>query len=268
MARRLWILLFGCAIPTWGCSYVSPPEYQPGAGHSYCAELRRSSHAFVYINTPAMLVLAGATIGFGYLASHFTNDPNATHFFKRHMAAFFFVVAVVSGVVAAYARSRADANSRAASEVQAAMVAKDDRVKYDLCLEAASKCDGSRTDSSAAVSAMASEQAKKTSVATADLADVVRKSADAKAKGAEAAENAAVATEQVLDVVTKTLAADKMTAAKKEIEGATEAIQTSKTSAAVAKSTAQDAKEAAAKVQEKLKGNSGNVPPKAEAPGQ
>lgn len=247
-------------LATTACGYVTPPEYAPGAGHKYCAALLESSRSFVNVNTPTYLTLAAVTVGFGYFASHFTNDPKAEKFLARHIAAFFFVGALVAGVIATYAHGRADAGSRAASEIQAAMIAKDDRVKFDLCLEAASKWDGSRTDSSAAVSAMASEQAKKTKVAAVDLVEAVQKSADAKERNAEASETAAVAAERVLDAVTKTLPAEKQSAAKGDIESAKQAIQSAKTSAAVAKTTAKAAKDAANKAQEKMNEGSEDAP--------
>ncbi|MCC6902353.1 MAG: hypothetical protein IT377_25505 [Polyangiaceae bacterium] len=270
-SRGVWgtAAVAASAVATAACGYVTPPEYSPGAGHKYCAALLESSRSFVNINTPTFLTLAAVTIGFGYLASHFTNDPKAERFIERHVAAFFFVGAMVAGIVATYAHGRADAGSRAASEVQAAMIAKDDRVKFGLCLEAASKWDGSRTDASAAVSAIALDQAKKSSVATIDLAEAVQKTADAREKNAEASETAAVAAGRVLDAVTKAMPADKQTAAKGELESAKEAVQAAKTSAAVAKSSAKDAKAAAVKAQEKAKATEGDPDslPKPPGPG-
>ena len=127
-------LLF-CASVTTGCG-VRPPSYQAGVAHGYCAALLESARWFVNVDTPLYLVFACLTVGLGYLTSQFSNDPQGPNLLAKHRASLVFVLALVSGILGVYFRSRADAASRAAADIQVAMIAPGERTRYDMCLEA------------------------------------------------------------------------------------------------------------------------------------
>jgi hypothetical protein len=132
---------------------------------------------YIAVNTPAYIVLLVFGVILGGMGLY-SNDSNRKRWFMRHLGTIFGLLAVSCGVGAVYTQSRADAASRAASEVEQALIARSDRIQYELCLDVTSRWDNSRTASTAAVSAVAAEKADRVSEAASDLIEAIEASAE------------------------------------------------------------------------------------------
>jgi hypothetical protein len=186
------VFLFGC-VPT-------VPLYDSvtgTTGHQYCADFLRYTHACVSSTTFLYLFCLCVAVVLGFLAAQLNNDPNGATTFAKHRSSFLFVVAAVAGILGAYFHSRADAASVAAADIEAALTARKDFKKYQMCLVAASKWDGSRSEALDAANAMASD---KNSSGTAQLTDAMEASEGARSKALEAIDKSNRAVQSLLQL--------------------------------------------------------------------
>jgi hypothetical protein len=127
-------------------------------GHEFCSDFLRYAHACVSSATFIYLFCVCTAVVLGFLAAQLNNDPTGSTTFAKHRSTFLFVVAAVAGILGAYFHSRADAASVAAADIENALATRRDFRKYQLCLGAASKWDGSRSEALDAAYAIASDK--------------------------------------------------------------------------------------------------------------
>jgi len=217
------------------CASPTPPRYESGSGYEYCSSVLEVARHYIAINTPVYIVLLIFGVILGGMGLY-SNDSNRKRWFMRHLGTIFGLVAVSCGVGAVYTQSRADAASRAASEVEQALIARKDRVQYELCLDIAARWDNSRTASTAAVSSMAVEKADRVTEATSDLVDALKESANSDEDNAEAADQTSEAVEELLDALRESGAvteesAEKVDKAKEKLRSARKNVKSAKQSA-------------------------------------
>jgi len=189
-----------------GCG-VTPPIYPSPAASNYCTDFLRFAHSCAAGNTAGFLICLCTTVTAGFLAAQLNNDQARDSFLRKNQSTFLFVVAVLAGVLGAYFHSRADAASGAAADVQVAMMNRDEGKRYDLCLGAASRWDGSLSRSLDAANAAAP---KADSNGTYQLADAVEKSGVVRGRLIHATESQAQVTRTLLDALEKAIPPAKM----------------------------------------------------------
>jgi len=194
------------ALGTPGCG-VTPPIYPSPAAGNYCTDFLRFAHSCAAGNTAGFLICLCVTVASGFLAAQLSNDQARASFFRKNQSTFLFVIAVLCGILGAYFHSRADAASSAAAEVQVALMNRDEGKRYDLCLGAASRWDGSLSRSlDAANTAVPKAEAK----GTYQLADAVEKSGEVRGRIIRATESQGQVSRTLLDAIEKAIPPAKM----------------------------------------------------------
>jgi len=196
------------AMGALGCG-VTPPIYSSPVANNYCTDFLRFAHACSAGNTAGFLICLCLTVSSGFLAAQLNNDQARESFFRKNQSTFLFVIAVLAGIMGAYFHSRADAASSAAAEVQSAMRNRDDGKRYDLCLGAASRWDGSLSKSLDAANAAAP---KSDSDGTYQLADAAEKSGVVRVRLIRATESQGQVARTLLDALEKAIPPAKMSA--------------------------------------------------------
>jgi hypothetical protein len=189
-----------------GCGVV-PPLYPSPAANNYCTDFLRFAHGCSAGNTAGFLICLCITVTAGFLAAQLNNDQAREGFLRKNQSTFLFVFAVLAGVMGAYFHSRADAASSAAAEVQVALMNRDEGKRYDLCLGAASRWDGSLSRSLDAANAAAP---KSDSNGTYQLADAVEKSGEVRGRLIHATESQGQVARTLLDALEKAIPPAKM----------------------------------------------------------
>jgi len=203
-------LPWGAALTVWGalgCG-VTPPIYPSPAANNYCTDFLRFAHVCAAGNTAGFLICLCVTVAAGFLAAQLNNDQARDSFFRKNQSTFLFVVAVLTGILGAYFHSRADAASSAAAEVQMALMNRDDGKRYNLCLGAASRWDGSLSRSLDAANAAAP---RTDSSGTYQLAESVEKSGVVRGRIIHATESQGQVSRTLLDAIEKAIPPAKMT---------------------------------------------------------
>ena len=194
------------AVGVLGCG-VTPPIYPSPAANNYCTDFLHFAHACSAGNTAGFIICLCITVAAGFLAAQLNNDQAKESFFRKNQSTFLFVVAVLVGILGAYFHSRAEAASNAAADVQLAMRNRDDGKRYDLCLGAASRWDGSLSKSLEAANAAAP---KAESTGTYQLADAVEKSGVVRGRILRATESQGQVARTLLDAIEKAIPPAKM----------------------------------------------------------
>jgi hypothetical protein len=218
-------------------------------GNSYCTSFLRFAHMSAAATTTIYLICICLAVILGFLAAQLSNDPNEKTLLKKHRSTFLFVGAAVAGILGAYFHSRADADSKAAADIESALTTHRDWTKYKLCLDAASRWDGSRSDSLAAASAMASElnasgttQAKDSVTSGTAASEQVSKATD---KAVKALHDVSAVVDELSGMPAGGKASkEKLAAARQTMKDATAAVEAAKIQAASASQTLRSAKQA------------------------
>lgn len=245
------------ALGVAGCGVVPPPYPSPQAD-GYCAELLVHMHRCSGGATGTFLVFLCITVAAGFLAAQLNNDINKEGFIKKNQSTFLFVVAVLSGILGAYFHSRADASAAAAGEIQMAMTVRDSAKRYDMCLVAASRWDGSMSKSlEAATSAVPTADGK----ATTQLADAVDRSHESRSRMIRASEEQRQVLGTVLDAIERALPAGKKSKQLKEdLANAREKLGVVKNNLGEAESIGDDTKNLVDKARKTLQAEEGAAP--------
>jgi hypothetical protein len=255
-------LLFPVPVLLLGCS-VTPPPYSDPAASTYCSDFLHFAHACAAWATAGFLVCLSLTVAAGFLAAQLNNDQAKEGFLRKNQSTFLFVVAVLSGIFAAYLHSRADAASSAAAEVELAMMNRDGGKTYNMCLGAASRWDGSL---SKALDAANAALPQKSADGTYQLANAAEKSGEARGRVIRATENQGQVLMTLLDVIDKAIPAAKMPQQLKETLAAARAkLDEAKSTLGDAKTISNDSAELVGKAKRSLQAAEED---QAAAPGQ
>jgi hypothetical protein len=187
-----------------GCG-VSPTAFQTGVPNSYCDDFLRFAHLCASWATGGFLVCLCITVTTGFLAAQLSNRDGGT-FWAKNQSTFLFVGAVLFGILGAYLHARADAASRAASDIEQGMTNRDPGKRYDLCLVAASRWDGSLSQSLDAASAAVS---KSDTSGASQLAEAAGKAGEARAKFLKVTEEHDEILRAILNTLDKTVPAGR-----------------------------------------------------------
>ena len=191
-----WLAALG-AVGGLGCG-VAPPPYPSPEASNYCPNLLNFAHACAAWGTAGFLICLCITVAAGFLAAQLNNGQAGDSFFKRNQSTFLFVLAVLSGIFAAYLHSRAEAASSAAADTEMAMMNRDSGKRYNLCLGAASHWDGSL---SKALDAASAAVPKTEAEGTHQLANAVERSGEARGRVIRATQNQGQVLMTLLDVM-------------------------------------------------------------------